>query len=224
MPLWPSGYEWLEPPSQGVNLDLWPAHSWDEEELSELTAALQPCGTTTSQRSSGPRGIELQIIISFAAGAVAAGFFNALGTDLYSKLRDKLVKRLYREKKDLSALTDKTRREDGEAFGFLTLIFPHGDGQMRLECLYRTEEELERFLREAPTYAAALLADIAAARGPFASSVDVSVNLEARTSNGVWAWKIDACEHDPYPGKWVGTLSHAGESSSPVVIEWHVHG
>lgn len=217
--LWPESHSWLEPPTNGYNLDLWPAHSWDDEELEDLKEMLSGFGPTMGQRSSGARGIELQIIISFAAGAIASGFFKDLGSDIYSKSRDLLVNRLFKKKKDLSSLTKKNETRPEDHYGFLTLIYPHKDGQIRFECLYHTEVDLELFLKEVHKVNLALNASISSKEGPFMNYEDVSVTLRSNYEDGKLKWEINANPHSKNGKKFIAEyLDH--NNSSITKMDW----
>jgi hypothetical protein len=89
-------------PSNGhrdANIDLWPAGAWGSGELASIREVCTQMGmkNVSGQISRDIRGVELQVVIAFVAGAIAAGFFEALGSDLYAKsktrLRDLLLKK-----------------------------------------------------------------------------------------------------------------------------------
>ncbi|MEM9544552.1 MAG: hypothetical protein AAGA77_01195 [Bacteroidota bacterium] len=149
MELWSERASWLEPPVNGLNLDLWPAHVWDDNELSDLKSVLNKYGPIEGQRSDGARGFELQIIISFAVGAIASGFLNNLGSDVYTKLKTVLLNGLYRKKKKVSNLKEQIINDldSDELFGCLRIVFPFDDGKVDFECWYRSDKELSNFFK-----------------------------------------------------------------------------
>ncbi|MDX6406723.1 MAG: hypothetical protein QOH70_4178 [Blastocatellia bacterium] len=120
-----------------INVDLWPDGVWSQNELDGFRDLLSEFGSTSGQLSSDTRGIELQILIAFLAGALATGFFGKLGSDLYEQLRNGLKHLLLKRSGDKS--------EDDEPLGRLS--FSYRDRVMGLyafyTCRYSSEEQLD---------------------------------------------------------------------------------
>ena len=124
-----------------MNIDLWPSSTWTQKELQRFVDTLEEFEPTSGQISSNIRGIEIQIIISFAAGAIAASFFGKLGSDLYDHLKNRIKKLLLKRtsEKDIHPLDVNGR-----------LSFKYSEPAMnvsvRYTCIYSSELELDVFL------------------------------------------------------------------------------
>jgi hypothetical protein len=118
-----------------INVDLWPAGLWSENELENFKNLVAEFGSTSGQLSSRMRGIEPQTVIAFVTGAVAAGLFGELGSDLYKYLRDELKRLLL-----------KRRRKNAEgAIGRLSFSYEEdGIGLYAFyTCIYSNEKDLD---------------------------------------------------------------------------------
>jgi hypothetical protein len=118
-----------------INLDLWPARAWSENELEDFKNLVGEFGSPSGQLSSRMRGIEPQIVLGFIAAAIAAGFFEKLGSELYEHVRDGL-KRL---------LTKRRINNTEEATGRLS--FSYEDDGVGLyafyTCVYASAKDLD---------------------------------------------------------------------------------
>src|SRR6266850_4129232 len=118
-----------------INVDLWPEGAWSENELNHFRSLMGKFGPTSGQISSDTRGIELQIVLAFLAGALASGFFEKLGSDAYEYLRNELKKLLRRD----------SDHEEDETDGRLS--FSYRDTEIELyayyTCLYSSEKDLD---------------------------------------------------------------------------------
>jgi hypothetical protein len=137
-----------------INVDLWPPGAWTAEELRVFVESFDKYAPTSGRISSGVRGVEIQIAIAFAAGAIAAGFFSEMGKDLYSSVRTRLKQALLK-RTDRATIKD----ENQKVTGWLSLSYcepgvstiahresnqPGLDAAYR--CVYNSERELDAFL------------------------------------------------------------------------------
>lgn len=118
-----------------INVDLWPAGVWTPNELEGFRSIIKKFGSTSGQMSSDMRGIEVQTVLAFAAGAIATGFFDKLGSELYDYLGGRL-KRL---------LLKKTNDNGEEINGRLSFSYEADEIGLYAfyTCLYSTEKELD---------------------------------------------------------------------------------
>ena len=146
-----------------INVDLWFGSEWTDEDLRDFSKLFEQFGAVSGQRSYNIRGLGLDVIIAFAAGAVASGFFSALGDDVYLWV-----------KKKIAEIVSRPARRHGNA-GRLTdsdhLSFIIKDDDLKLEIhlygSYRSEEELYTYLAAVPLAFDAIWDAIRTGRYPF---------------------------------------------------------
>lgn len=136
--------------NSSINVDLWPDGAWTLGELNDLVQTFEELGPTSGQISSQIRGLEPQIIIAFATGAIASGFFAKLGEDLYGLFKTKL-KRHFLKGVPKAELRERVPKK------ILSLSFKYPDSRLMLgkerpelcvyyNCLYSQESQLDSFL------------------------------------------------------------------------------
>lgn len=124
--------------SSDINVDLWPSGAWSRDELEDFKDVVGEFGEVSGQISSDLRGIEVQVALAFAAGAIASGFFQKLGADLYSGLSSTL--------KDLLAKKeDNSGSDPPDVEGRLSLSYRDDVTQLYAvyACRYSNESELD---------------------------------------------------------------------------------
>jgi hypothetical protein len=138
-----------------ANIDLWPSGAWSNGELGVFKEIVKDSGvySVSGQISSDTRGIALEVIMAFATGAIASGFFNKLGSDAYDYIKEKLKKLLIKD--------NTYSAKSNDTIGILTLEYPPSipsflldksdpsseiSMQLRYICFYRNEKELDYFL------------------------------------------------------------------------------
>ena len=135
---------WMFQKGTKINVDLWPSDAWTQTDLQEFVDLFQEFEPTSGQLSSDTRGIGVQIVITVAASAVAAGFFGKLGSDLYEFVKARLKKVLV-----------KSVAEASESIEFLEstglLAFCYCDPELGLSdvfyrCVYSKGSDLDLFL------------------------------------------------------------------------------
>ena len=129
-----------------INIDLWFGNEWTDGDLRDLGLLFEQFGTVSGQRSYNLRGLGLEITIAFVAGAIAGGFFSALGEDLYLWMKKKIAEIVNRPAK---------RHPEGRHLDFPdTVAFIIKDTEAKVEIhlsgSYRSEEELYEYLACAP--------------------------------------------------------------------------
>jgi len=124
-----------------IIVDLWPTSRWTREELARFKQELSECGRVSGQISAGIRGMGLQIGLAFAAGAIAAGFFNKLGSDVYEGLRTRLERLMI---KDAGENIAGPRRKDYCWFTYRDQ--KPKEIKVYFACSYSSERELDDFL------------------------------------------------------------------------------
>jgi hypothetical protein len=136
-----------------VNIDLWPSGAWTQRELQGFINLFQEFEPASGQVSNDIRGMELQIGIAFAAGAIAGGFFNKLGSDLYETLKARLKALLLKkERTEYSKRIEGLRSSSPEIAAHLgRLSFSYSDPKRGLcrvtyTCLYSKDSDLDVFL------------------------------------------------------------------------------
>lgn len=159
-----------------INVDLWPAGVWTPKELKDFTNLAKDFGSTSGQLSSGMRGLEPQVVIAFITGAVAAGFFEKLGSEVYENLKD-----------GLKHLLLKSRKYIGYKVGG-RLSFSYEDDGIGLysfyTCVYSSEKELNILFASLPLLNSSIVTACSKSLFPFddGQRYDVDARLEFEES------------------------------------------
>lgn len=126
-----------------INIDLWPSGAWTETQLRKFIELFQEFGPTSGQISRDMRGVELQIFITVAASAVAAGFFGKLGSDLYEFVKARLKKILLKSENEASEIIDLSG-----CIGSLTFFYHNPElrfSRVYYVCRYSQASHLDAF-------------------------------------------------------------------------------
>lgn len=124
-----------------INVDLWPTGAWTQAELQELVGLFQEFESTSGQISSSRRGIGLHIGVTIVAGAVAAGFFGKLGSDLYDFVKARIKKFLLK-----SVIEPRTESSESIRRLDFTYLDPElGLSQVYYICAYSKASDLDAF-------------------------------------------------------------------------------
>lgn len=128
-----------------INIDLWPAGRWEQHDLDVLSDILKPFGSTSGQLSSDIRGLDIQTVIAFASGTIAAGFFEQIGSNL-SDWTSTMLKPLSRHLK--TKIKDGKKERVLETHGRLSIYYDQSDIGLNVSfvCRYSNEKELGKFL------------------------------------------------------------------------------
>lgn len=201
-----------------IQADLWPGSAWQEEDLRDLMELVKPFGDVDGLRSYMMRGTGLQVTLAFVAGAVAGGFFNALGEHIYSHLTKKVTEFLKRPQRR----HPEWRAED-ERDG---LFFILQDRELRLDLhLYgwmRNDEEIGEFLSVAPNAYFAIIEAVKVGRSP-------CIRGKAHTIHATWCegrvreWDISVTVSegdDPEHGRCLLGLEGFVPSEKLSISEW----
>ena len=145
-----------------INIDLWPGDCWENSDLGDMQEVVVPFGTVDGQRSHDLRGMGLQVTLSFITGAVAGGFFGALGGHLYEQLVER-IRTVVRRPQQRHPEWDDEENAD-------SLFFIVQDGELRLSLhmygIFGSDEELGEYLRLAPAAYRAIVQAIVEGRSP----------------------------------------------------------
>lgn len=172
-----------------INIDLWPFGAWTQRELDQFIDIFQEYGSTTGQISSGIRGIEIQTLVAFATGAVAASFFSKLGSDVYDLAKTKLMALLL---KRASGSTTTPKPEDFEGrVSFSYNWVESGLREVYYGCRYSQEYELDACLSSISGLDSMVRSACESHLFPFdkGQSFDIYAELET-TQQPIWRVRI----------------------------------
>jgi hypothetical protein len=172
-------------PSPEIDIDLWPRSSWEDRDLYDLSSLLGDFGGTAGRRAGGLSGLGLHLTITFVAGAVASGFFKALGQELYARLRTKLT-----EIANRPAQRHPERLPGGRGDLLAFIIEDSASGlEMHIYGWHRNSTELDEFLQAVGPAFDALSLAIAEGRHPCIREKRHSIRAEWKAVPDV-AWEV----------------------------------
>ncbi len=168
-----------------INVDLWPPGGWTQNELEQFVQLFQQFGNASGQISGGIRGMEVQIAISFAAGAIAAGFFGKLGEELYNTAKVWLKKLLL--KKGMKHEGEENEQVEGR----ISIEYEDKENgfDVYYACRYSNDPELEIYLSSVPRLDAALRTACRSRLFPFDIGQSYSIYAEMQVTPRI-KWDI----------------------------------
>lgn len=201
-----------------ISADLWPGDDWEPEDLRDLLAMLSPFGETGGQRSYRMRGTGLQVTLAFVTGAVASGFFGALGEHLYSQLAKRIEEFLKRPQNRRPEWSTVAQR-DG-------LFFVVQDHQLRLDLhLYgwlRNHDEVREFLLVAPRAYSTIVQAVQNGRSPCIRGKAHAIHV-TWCESGLREWDISITVRegdDPHSGTCLLGLEAFVPSEKLTASDW----